>query len=160
MNYGMNHEEMLVRKIREMKEENIMAREYIKSMKISKSLASEEQKTKLALRFDELIGRKLAMTSERLRAIMNSPTCGAETSREIRSLYDEVENSIRDALELSIELSPAALYEQGLARAVQWISASVEKRFGITKPRAGQEFPTGLDLASRVILYQAIREIL
>ncbi len=76
---------------------------------------------------------------------------------EMDALLPETINVARD---LSVDLSPPILQDEGLAEAVHWLGALMKRRYGLeVAVEAAESFPQG-DHGLRIVLFQVVRELL
>ncbi|MCJ7777085.1 MAG: ATP-binding protein, partial [Sedimentisphaerales bacterium] len=77
--------------------------------------------------------------------------------KEIRDLIAQAVESTRS---LTFELSPPILYELGFGPAVQWLLRQTRQQHGLLTEFIDDEHPKPLDDDIRVLLFQAVRELL
>ena len=84
----------------------------------------------------------------------------AATIEEIKTLYELIEQSIEYTRTLTFELSPPVLYTFGFESAVEWLTEQFEARHEIQVffNDDGQAKHLAHDV--RVVLFQAVRELL
>ncbi len=87
----------------------------------------------------------------------------AEESREREALLDTqsmLEESIKTARELSVELSPPELREGGLSAGLRWLAAFMKKAHALEVTLSLDDEAEPVDAHVRTILFQAARELL
>lgn len=78
----------------------------------------------------------------------------------LNDAYDILLDAIQMAREVTSDLSPPLLPGEGLAQALQWLAASMVRRFGLTvEVRADSELSVP-DEAVRTLLFSLVRELL
>ena len=84
--------------------------------------------------------------------------CGFEDSiQEILRLLTQTINSTRS---LTFEISPPVLYELGLGAALEWLGERLGESHGIPVAVTADEAINALPDDTRVVLFQAVRELL
>ena len=76
---------------------------------------------------------------------------------EVRRL---VEQTIQYTRSLTFELSPPILYDLGFEAAVEWLAEMMQEQHGLRIEVQSDKGPKPLDDEIRVLLFQAVRELL
>ena len=121
--------------------------------------AEDRQRRRLAQALHDGLQQLLVasrMKIGRLRLRATEPTL-AEKLAEVEQILDE---SISESRSLTLELSPPVLHEAGLAGALQWLAQQMEKQHGLSVGVQIDPAAEPGDEASRVFLFQAVRELL
>lgn len=95
-----------------------------------------------------------------LRHQAAAPAEGEEMLQEIAELEEALETALTTARQLSVELSPPILQGEGLAEAIGWLSHLMEDRYQLQVAIEGEGSFEVPDLDRRVLLFQAVRELL
>jgi signal transduction histidine kinase len=83
-----------------------------------------------------------------------------DQAREMEEMNGLIQQAIDESRTLTFELSPPVLYELGLPSAVDWLAEQMQRRHGV-KMRVHSTLANGqLPIDVRVLLFQAIRELL
>lgn len=132
----------------------------LKSLASELLLAEEHEKRRLAVGLHDQIGQKLALTKLALQSLMKSGL-----NQTLRASLDnvsaEIDQIIEDIHSLTFELSNPVLYELGFEAAVeQWLIEHVQKKHGIECVFTSHRQPLPLDNKVRIVLFQAVRELL
>jgi len=140
-------------------EKILIYQERLRSLASELSLAEERLRRRIATDVHDHVGQNLAISKikiESLRESAASPEL-AETLNEVSNLIGQ---TIESARSLTFELSPPVLYELGLEPAMEWlVRRTREQHRLLTKFKDdGQSKP--LDSNVRVLLFQAVRELL
>jgi signal transduction histidine kinase len=123
------------------------------------SLAEERLRRRIATDIHDHIGQNLAISKIKLESLaesMSSPEL-AEALEEIHNLVAQAIGSTRS---LTFELSPPVLYELGFEAAVEWLVRQMRERHGLSTEFKGDGKAKPLDNDVRVLLFQAVRELL
>ncbi|MHC4230966.1 MAG: sensor histidine kinase, partial [Planctomycetota bacterium] len=131
----------------------------LRSMALELSLAEERLKRRLATDVHDHIGQNLAMSKiklESLKQSIDSPPL-ADALEEVSKMLAETIESTRS---LTFELSPPVLYELGFEAAVEWLVRKTRAEHGILAVFRNDGRPKPLDNDVRVLLFQAVRELL
>jgi len=78
----------------------------------------------------------------------------------VHDLDQLVRQSIAESRSLTLELSPAALYQGGLAVGLEWLGRQLEEKYGLFVEVHASDDANPPDEATRVSLFQAVRELL
>jgi signal transduction histidine kinase len=116
------------------------------------SLTEERQRRDFAARLHDDIGQTLALASVRLQSLEPDPAI-----EQVRTLLDETLVRTRT---LTCELSPPALYQLGLEAGIAWLVEQTGKRAGLIVRFEDDGQPKPLGAEVRVLLFQAVRELL
>jgi len=84
----------------------------------------------------------------------------ADQYSSIDELNRDLETTLKEMRTLMIQLSPPALYELGLAPAVEWVAENTLGRHGIKHRVDSDEDYADIPEETRVFLFHAIRELL
>ena len=76
---------------------------------------------------------------------------------EIQSMLDQI---IADTRSLIFEISPPVLYELGFVPAVEWLTEQIRERHGLKITVEDDRLSKVMDEHVRVLLFQAVRELL
>jgi PAS domain S-box-containing protein len=133
------------------------SREHIRNMASKITLAEEQERRRIAGEIHDHISQSLAVAKLRLGMLRES------LSGEQLKAVDDVRKLLSQVLvqsrSLTFELSPAVLYELGLAAAIEWL---IEQRanYGVKFEfrNDSTDFQIRRDVA--VILFQSVRELL
>ena len=123
------------------------------------SLAEARQRRVIAQELHDQIGQALAFTRMRVVRLRGDAVfCGFEdTIGEILRLLGQAINSTRS---LTFEISPPVLYELGLASALDWLAERLAGAHHIAIEVAADARLDALPDDTRVLLFQAVRELL
>jgi signal transduction histidine kinase len=131
----------------------------LRSLASELSLAEERLRRKIATDVHDHIGQNLAISKIKLDSLQDSVSLPdvAESLGEISELVGETIESTRS---LTFELSPPVLYELGFEAAVEWLvrQARAQHRLSTEFKNDGRAKP--LEHNVRVLLFQAVRELL
>jgi signal transduction histidine kinase len=83
---------------------------------------------------------------------------------EAQQLLDEIEADLRQVVlitrNLSVDLSPPVLYNEGIFEAIRWLAAQMEQQQRLTVTVVAEEDLPPIDDDLRVLLFQFVRELL
>jgi PAS domain S-box-containing protein len=131
----------------------------LRSLASELSLAEERERRRIATEVHDHVGQNLAFAKIKLGDLLASVTSPDHkaTLDEISKIVDE---AIQDTRSLISELGSPVLYELGFVPAIQWLTQQASKRHRITIgfEDDGQAKPLSEEV--RVLLFQAIRELL
>src|SRR5687767_10820440 len=87
-----------------------------------------------------------------------------QVSPDMNMDLDQIQASLSEAIaitrNLSIDLSPVVLQGEGLAMAITWLASQMKEQYGLQVHLEAKEDFHNLDNHLRVLLFQAVRELL
>ncbi|MDY6954702.1 MAG: sensor histidine kinase [Thermodesulfobacteriota bacterium] len=141
-------------------EENLLLhQEKLRSLRSELALAEERERRRIALEVHDRIGQNLAFAKMRLKTIPSAPSSD-EAAKAISDVLKLIDDTIRHTRELVSEIASPALYELGLLPAVELLAQQTQERHGIVVTVSDDGKPKPLSHDLRVLLYQALRELL
>lgn len=135
----------------------------LRSLASEVSLAEERERRRIAADLHDHIIQELALSRIKLGELLVSPrlrSTPCPLQDEIREVVGIVEKVIKETRSLVFELSPPVLYELGFGPAVEWLADRMQNRYGIVCRVRNDEQPKPLDDDVKVVLFQAVRELL
>ena len=132
----------------------------LKSLASELSLAEERERRRIAAGIHDDIAQKLAMAKFELQSLQASVT-DTDVSGSLEKQCQLMDQVVADARSLTFELSNPVLYQVGLEAAVEsYLTERIQGQFGI-KCKFKSEGPrSSLEEDIRVVLFQAVRELL
>ena len=126
------------------------------------SLAEERERRRLAANLHDRIGHTLALANIKLGELQKSaPTIDPNSlGTEIDKVTKLMGQAIRETQSLTFKISPPILYELGLEAALEWLTEQLQEEYGIAASFASDHEPTPLDDDVRILLFQAVNELL
>jgi len=146
--------------IRKKAEEMLLSSQsQLRSLACELSLAEERLRRKIATDVHDNIGQNLAISKIKLEALRKNIGSG-DFSDNIREILELITQTISVTRSLTFEISPPVLYELGFESAMEWLVRNVRKMHGFDAEfeSDGQDKP--MDNNIRVLLFQAVRELL
>ena len=133
--------------------------EKLRSLASKLSLAEERQRRRVAIEVHDSISQNLAFVKMKLGTLRVSTSSSslAGAMEEILKLVDE---TIQNTRALISELGSPILYELGFVPAVEWLTQQTQKQHGIVLAFEDDGQPKPLSEDVRVLLFQAVRELL
>jgi PAS domain S-box-containing protein len=152
----------MIENINERKQAEVKLLEYqsqLQSLASTLSLSEERERRRIARNLHDRIGQCLAFAKLKLSAISHAgPHQNHDESiHQIRAL---IEQAMGDTRSLTFELSPPVLYELGLVAAIEWLARRFQQEHGILTRFHDDGLPKNLDEDFRIVLFQAVRELL
>ncbi|WP_300673897.1 AAA family ATPase [Desulfoluna sp.] len=140
-------------------EEVTLYQEKLRGLSSSILLTEEKERRRIAIGLHDEIGQSLTLSRLKLSALKNTAP-NPEIEAELLQIRQLVDQTLHDIRHLTFELSPPDLYELGLAAALDTLAELMLEPHGIKVDfdDALEEGP--LPESSRILLYQASREIL
>jgi PAS domain S-box-containing protein len=141
-------------------EEKVLAyQQKLRSLASELAFAEERTRKMTASALHDSIGQTMAFAKMKLgalRKLMLDPSL-LESLDEIVELLN---TTIEDTRDLISELSPPVLYELGFVPAIEWLTQQMQKEQCIRISFQVDEFNKPLNDDVRIILYQAVHELL
>ena len=144
---------------RKIEQQLIEYQKQLQSLASELSLAEERLRRRIAIDVHDRIGQNLAISRIKIESLadsISSPKCN-KTLNEIRDLMAQTIASTRS---LTFELSPPVLYELGFEPAIEWLVRQTRQRHSLSAEFENDDQPKPLDDNIRVLLFQAVRELL
>lgn len=131
----------------------------LKSLVSQLTLTEERERRKIAEFLHDEIGQKLALAMMKLGSLGQSLMAeGYQTATA--EIQDLIESIIQDTRMATFELSPPILYELGLEQSLEWLCEQYRGKSPIKFLFCDDGQPKPLDEDVRVILFQAVKELL
>jgi PAS domain S-box-containing protein len=127
----------------------------LQSLTSELSLSEERERRRIATNLHDRIGQTLAFARLKLGTLAQ-----ASNSKALEEVRELIEEAIGDTRSLTFELSPPVLYELGLVAAVEWLARKIQQEHSILTRFHDDGQPKPLDEDFRVVLFQAVRELL
>lgn len=138
---------------------NAAYQEELRRLASEMSLIEERQRRRIATEIHDQVGQVLAMAKIRLGALQ-----AADSLERCHMKADEIREFLEQAIaatrSLTFELSPPILYELGLEAAVQALCEKFQQEHAIRFRFVSDRQPKPLSDDVRVLLFQAVRELL
>ena len=131
----------------------------LKSLTSALSLATEREQLRLANELHDQISQSLVVSNMKLEELQESfqSSDQVQLAQEIKTL---VQQMLQDTQSLTFEMSPMMLYDLGLEPAVYWLAEQAERKYGFRCQVQDDGQSKRLDRDRRVVLSQAVRELL
>lgn len=143
--------------------ERVKAEARIRTLASKLTMAEQEERHRIS----EVLHDDLQQSLFAVKTLLTLLHDSDEARQLPQSLQDVLTQSLdwlSDAIvttrNLSVDMSPAILQGEGLAQAIEWLALQMHERYDLQVTLDLQENITGLPTDMRVLLFQAIREIL
>jgi PAS domain S-box-containing protein len=123
------------------------------------SLAEERLRRKIATDVHDHLGQNLALSKLKIESLAHS-AASPQLIEELKEIRDLIAQAVESTRSLTFELSPPILYELGFGPAVEWLLRQIRQQHGLSTEFTDDELPKPLDDDIRVLLFQAVRELL
>jgi len=131
----------------------------LRSLASELSLAEERLRRRIATDVHDHIGQNLAISKIKLDSLAEAIS-SSELSKDLDEIRDLVAQTIESTRSLTFELSPPVLYELGFEPAMKWLVRETRQRYGLSTEFTDDGQSKPLDNNIRVLLFQAVRELL
>jgi signal transduction histidine kinase len=122
------------------------------------ALSEEKQRRQIASNLHDDIIQTLVYSNMRLGNLIEKN--GNQDIDSLQYIYGLVDQVVEKLRRVTHEISPPILYEFGLIAAVEWLRTQYQKQYGFKIKIEAEENSIELDEEIRLVLYQAIRELL
>lgn len=121
-------------------------------------LTEERERRRIAVELHDRIGHALTNVRIQLGLLQDAEP---DEQRPIKEKIDAlVDESIQDVHSLTFDLSPPVLYDLGLEAALEWLAYQTQDQHGIDVDFKDDNRPKPVDESIRVLVFQAVRELL
>jgi PAS domain S-box-containing protein len=143
--------------------ERIQAEAKIRSLASKLTLVEQEERHRISqVLHDDLQQRLFAIKAQ--LSILNGVTDKDQVPASIYLELDQIQASLSETIaitrNLSIDLNPVVLHGEGLAEAMTWLAFRMKEQYGLQIDLEAKENFSYLDHHMRMVLFQAIRELL
>ena len=143
--------------------ERRQAEEKIRSLASKLTRAEQEERHRISQILHDDLQQRLFATKAQLSFLKDASEKN-QVSPAMHVELDQIQQSLSEAIaitrNLSIDLSPIVLQGEGLAVALAWLSSQMKEQYGLQVNLEAKEDFHNLDNHMRVLLFQAVRELL
>jgi len=147
-----------ITKRKEAEEKLMLYQQQLRSLASELSLAEERLRRRIAAELHDHIAQNLAISKIKLESLKDDVKPGL--SKSLKEVTNLISQTIDASRSLTFEISPPVLYELGFEAAVGWLVRQTRQRFGLDVEFINDEKPKSLNADIRVLLFQAVRELL
>jgi signal transduction histidine kinase len=122
-------------------------------------IVEERERRNFSQLLHDHIGQSLTYAKLRL-GVLRTQLSDPEVLEPIQEVLTLLEQMSQETRSLTYELSPPLLYEIGLDAALEWLCEHFESRYQLRCTFESNEVPELLDIDARIVLFQAVRELL
>ena len=133
--------------------------EQLRSLASELSLAEERMRRRIAMDVHDHVGQNLAISKIKIESLRES-AASPELAEDLEEIRDLISQTIESTRSLTFELSPPVLYELGFEAAVEWLVRQTRQQYGLSADFKADGQTKPLDNNVRVLLFQAVRELL
>ena len=139
--------------------ERIQSEERIRSLATELTRVEQEERHRISqILHDDLQQRLFAVKAQ--LSFLKDINLSADTYRELDEIQASLSESIAISRNLSIDLSPIVLQEEGLAEAITWLAFRMKEQYGLHIDVKAKNGFGHLEQHFRTLLFQSIRELL
>lgn len=143
--------------------ERLQSEEKIRSLASELTRAEQDERHRISqILHDDLQQRLFAIKAQLI--FLSNESGENKVSPIIHAQLKQLERWLSDTISitrnLSIDLSPVVLHGEGLAEAIAWLSAQMKEQYDLRVHLDAKETFSDLDNHMRVLLFQAVRELL
>ena len=147
-----------ITKRKEAEEKLMLYQQQLRSLASELSLAEERLRRRIAAELHDHIAQNLAISKIKLESLKDDVKPGL--AKSLKDVINLISQTIDASRSLTFEISPPVLYELGFEAAVGWLVRQTRQRFGLDVEFINDEKPKPLNADIRVLLFQAVRELL
>ncbi|HZJ23354.1 MAG TPA: PAS domain S-box protein [Anaerolineales bacterium] len=143
--------------------ERMRSEEKIRSLASELTRAEQEERHRISqILHDDLQQRLFAIKAQLVLLRTENDENGISPSMQahLNQLQGWLSDTITITRNLSIDLSPIVLQGEGLTEAITWLSAQMKEQYDLQIYIDAKESFSNLDSHMRVLLFQAVRELL
>jgi PAS domain S-box-containing protein len=129
--------------------------EQLRSLASELALTEQRERRRIAQALHDQVGHMLAGIKFKLGELRDS-----QQDPLVSETLELLEQAIRSSRNLTYELSPPVLHELGLGAALEWLVHQLRANYGIAGEYIDDHEPKPLGEDMRVVLFQAVRELL
>jgi PAS domain S-box-containing protein len=131
----------------------------LRSLASELSLAEEHARRRMATDVHDHVSQKLAISKMKLESLAELVR-SSKVAKDLQEISDLVGQTIKSTRNLTFELSPPVLYELGFEPALEWLTRQVRQQHGLSTEFTDDGQAKPLDDDVRILLFQAVRELL
>jgi PAS domain S-box-containing protein len=143
--------------------ERIQAEDKIRSLAAKLTRAEQEERHRISQILHDDLQQQLFAIKAQL-AMLKDINEKNKVSSELQATLDQVQSWLADAItitrNLSIDLSPIVLQGEGLAEAIVWLASQMKEQYDLQVNLETKGDFHHLDNHMRVLIFQAVRELL
>ncbi|MGD1043009.1 MAG: PAS domain S-box protein [Sedimentisphaerales bacterium] len=136
----------------------MLYQQQLRSLASELSLAEERLRRRIAAELHDHIAQNLAISKIKLESLTGDAE--PDLVKSLNEVNGLISQTIEATRSLTFEISPPVLYELGFEAAVNWLAKQTRRRFGLEVEFADDGKPKPLNTDIRVLLFQAVRELL
>jgi PAS domain S-box-containing protein len=140
-------------------EKLLIYQKQLRSLASELSLSEERLRRRIATNIHDHIGQNLAISKIKLESLAQSIS-SPELGKSLNDIVELIARIIESTRSLTFELSPPVLYELGFEAAMEWLVRQMREQHGLSTEFRGDGQSKPLDDNVRVLLFQAVRELL
>ena len=140
-------------------EKLLIYQKQLRSLASELSLSEERLRRRIATDIHDHIGQNLAISKIKLESLAQSIS-SPELGKSLNDIVELIARIIESTRSLTFELSPPVLYELGFEAAMEWLVRQMREQHGLSTEFRGDGQSKPLDDNVRVLLFQAVRELL
>lgn len=133
-------------------------RQALRNLAAELSLTQEKERRQIADDLHDHIGQNLILAKMKVGEL--NALLPAHYSALIEQIRTVLEQSIKDTRSLIYDLCPQVLYDLGLEAAIDWLVEQAQTKYGLRCEAEIKPLKTPIREDRRVILFQALRELL
>lgn len=131
----------------------------LRRMAAELTLAEQRERRRLAQSLHDHLQQMLVAARLKV-SLLHRRILDADLSLSVQQVDELLERSIEESRSLTVELSPPVLYEDGLVAALEWLARQMEAKHALHVDVAVCADCAPITEDVRVILFQAVRELL
>ncbi len=140
-------------------EKLLIYQKQLRSLASELSLSEERLRRRIATNVHDHVGQNLAISKIKIESLRESVS-SSELAKGLEEIRDLIAQTIESTRSLTFELSPPVLYELGFEAAMEWLVRQTRQQYGLSTEFKGNGQTKLLDDNVRILLFQAVRELL
>lgn len=154
--------ETLEEKVEERTQDLKQRTQEVRALAAQLAVAEQEERARIAQVLHEDLQQRLYAIQLQLDFVQSArQEADVETlGKELAAIEKELKEAIRTTRQLSVDLSPPILHDEGLAEAIAWLARQMEEQFDLQVMLEAEGSVPIPDEGLRVLFFQAVRELL
>ncbi len=136
--------------------------EQVRRLVTQLTMSEQEERRRISTILHDDLQQRLYSVNFQLATLRSLVT--SQEGEEAQLLIGEIEESLNDSVKLtrnlSVDLSPPVLHDEGLFAALRWLAAQMEQQQRLVVSVVAEDGLPPLDEDLRVLLFQFVRELL
>jgi two-component system, chemotaxis family, CheB/CheR fusion protein len=134
----------------------------VRSLVTQLTMSEQEERRRISQLLHDDLQQQLYSIQFQLHILRRTGVAkdGDVAQNALNDIEETLMSSVQIARDLSVDLSPPVLHNEGLVEAVRWLASHMERQFGLVVDVQAETTLPILHADLRVLLFQVVRELL